>query len=90
IVRDRYDEVELAGFLAQPPEWFVIEPVDEYLVELFCQVSSDVEVTSGQIRPVEWADALHIATALARGEECWLAATDGVIQGVTAVSSRLI
>jgi predicted nucleic acid-binding protein len=58
IVDGRFQPYQLAIFLQDPPDWFVVEPVDEYLVLLLGQVPL--------VRELEWPDATHIATALSR------------------------
>jgi len=76
IVRGRFSVEQMAGFTEQPPEWFVIEPLDENLVAAFCDVPSDALMTRGRMQSLEWTDAVHIATAFGRGSDSLLAVTD--------------
>lgn len=90
IVRDRFTVEQMASFVEQPPEWFVIEPVDENLVLAFCDIPTDVLTTHGQIRSLEWPDAVHIATAFGRGDDSLLAVTDVQIRRVAILQGRLV
>lgn len=58
IVAGRFRPDQLAIFLQDPPDWFVVEPVDEHLVFLLSQVPT--------MQELEWPDAIHIATVLSR------------------------
>jgi predicted nucleic acid-binding protein len=90
IVRERFTVEQMAGFIEQPPEWFVIEPVDENLVEAFCDVPTDIRTAQGKMRSLEWPDAIHIAVAFGRGDDCLLAATDSEIRRIEVLQNRLI
>lgn len=65
---------QFAAFINDPPVYFTIEPLGfdvlKQLIELpaFCMIRGD-------IKGIETADNLHVATALVR-EHCVLAATD--------------
>jgi predicted nucleic acid-binding protein len=76
IVQGRFDVAQMAAFIEQPPEWFVIESLDEALVSVLCDVPAYVQMPEGDIRSLEWTDAVHIATTLIRGVDAQLAATD--------------
>jgi len=73
IVAGRFEPYQLATFLQDPPDWFVVEPVDEHLIPLFGQVP--------MIQSLEWPDAIHVATALSRQEGC-LVTADRVLRQV--------
>jgi predicted nucleic acid-binding protein len=90
IVRERFDVVQMAVFIEQPPEWFIIEPLDEALVSLLCDVPADVQMTQGGIRSIEWTDAVHIATAFIRGPGTRLAVTDREMRQVPGLEHYLI
>jgi len=90
IVRERFTVEQMAGFIEQPPEWFVIEPVDENLVEAFCDVPTDILTARGEMRSLEWADTIHVAVAFGRGDNCLLAATDGEIRRIDVLQNRLL
>jgi predicted nucleic acid-binding protein len=90
IVKGRFEIEQMASFIEQPPEWFVIEPVDENLVLAFCDVPTDVLMANGELRSVEWADAVHIATAFGRGYDSLLAVTDREMRQVNMLQDRLI
>jgi len=82
ISSDRFTIEQMASFIEQPPEWFVIEPVDENLVLAFSDVPAGVLMEHGKARSLEWADAVHIATAFGRGDNSLLAVTDGEMRRV--------
>lgn len=90
IVRDRFQVYEMAAFIDQPPEWFVVEPVDENLVLEFCDVPPDILMADGRTRSLEWPDAVHVATAFGRGDNSLLATTDRELQRIEALQNRLV
>jgi len=90
IVDRRFTIEQFAGFIEQPPEWFVIEPIDEHLVEAFSYLPIEILTPSGKIKPIEWTDAVHIATALSRGEQCLLATTDRRIEQIESLHGRIL
>ena len=87
---DRFTIEQLASFIEQPPEWFVIESVDENLILTFSDVPSDVLMEDGKARSLEWADAVHIATAFGRGDNSLLAVKDEEMRQVDILQGRLI
>ena len=90
IVKGRFSVEQMAAFVEQPPEWFVVEPVDEILVSTLCEVPAKVETSSGEVRSLEWTDAIHLATAFVRGDTAKLAVTDQEMQEVPALQGRLV
>jgi len=90
VVRERFTVIQMAAFLEQPPDWFLIEPVDETLVSILCDVPADVNMINGESRSVEWTDAIHIATALIRGADTRLAVTDREMRQIVMLGDRLI
>jgi predicted nucleic acid-binding protein len=76
IVQERFDVIQMAAFIEQAPVWFVIEPIDETLVSILCEVPAYVRMAQGERRSIEWTDAVHMATVLIRGEGARLAASD--------------
>jgi len=90
ISSDRFTIEQMASFIEQSPEWFVIEPVDENLVLVFSDVPADVLMEYGKTRTLEWADAVHIATAFGRGDNSLLAVTDREMRRVDILQGRLI
>lgn len=86
IVDQRFSVDQFLAFIEQPPEWFLIEPVDENLIMILTYIPTHIKIARGdtdnEIRAIEWTDAIHIATAKARGENTLLAATDREIEPV--------
>jgi hypothetical protein len=58
IVSERFQPHQMAVFLHDTPDWFVVEPIDEYLVLLL----GDVPL----VQELEWPDAIQVATVLSR------------------------
>jgi len=75
IVGDQLQSHQLAAFLQATPDWFAVDPVDESLLPALGQVPPEVTMPDGTTKPVEWLDAIHAATALAR-ENARLVTTD--------------
>lgn len=78
IAGDELSPFQLASFLNDPPDWFSIEPVDETLIQNFMDAPSDVRLPNGEVKPIEWIDAIHIATFLNRGEAILVAADKSI------------
>jgi predicted nucleic acid-binding protein len=90
VANGRFTIEQFAAFIDQPPEWFLISPVDSALFPHLCDLPREIVLPDGNIKPVEWADAIHIATAISRGETCLLAVTDSTIKKVDPIRDRVI
>jgi hypothetical protein len=75
VVNNQFTEDMLAAFIADPPDWFTIESMNNDLISSFCEIPSAVQMTDGNTQPIEWTDAVHAATTLMR-EEAILVTTD--------------
>ena len=75
IVGSRFSVQQLHAFVLQHPEWFDLAPVDEDLMPFFVDVPPLVLVGSKPV-PIEWTDAIHLATMISRGVEATLATSD--------------
>lgn len=75
LVGSRFSVQQLHAFVYQHPEWFSFAPVDEDLMPFFVDVPSMVLVGSNLV-PIEWMDAIHLATVISRGGEATLATND--------------
>lgn len=75
LVGSRFSVQQLHAFVYQHPEWFSLAPVDEDLMPFFVDVPSMVLVGSKPV-PIEWTDAIHLATVISRGVEATLATND--------------
>ncbi len=62
----------LSNFIKQPPAWITIEDVSEITSLYLC----DVPVATPSGEPVSGDDAIHVATALSRGEKLSFCTTD--------------
>ena len=68
----QYTLDKIRAFINQPPEWFIIEPID---IETCCHYFSIPKFTS-QNKGIELADAIHLATAYQRGDKAIFVSTD--------------
>lgn len=66
IVKDRFKVYQLQAFISDPPEWFLIEPLDETIVHYLCLISPEVRMADNSMKPLEWTDAIHAATKMTR------------------------
>lgn len=83
IVNGRFEPHQLAALLQEPPDWFSVEPVDEDLIPLFGQVPPEVPMPDGSVQPIEWPDAVHVATALSREEGSLVTSDRRLLQVMT-------
>jgi len=90
IVEARFEMLEFRAFLEQPPEWIVIDPLDEDLTPAMLEVPSHVLDDGGNWLSIEWADAVHVATTLSRGENAILATSDAKLMLVPQLEDRVI
>ncbi|MFC2146236.1 hypothetical protein ACFLRT_02635 [Acidobacteriota bacterium] len=86
---DRYSIEQFSGFIDQPPEWFLVAPLDESLFLDLLRIPPYVTMHGGQLKNIEWADAIHLATALSR-ENCLLATTDSRLKQLTDFQNHII
>lgn len=66
----------LGNFIKQPPAWITIEDMTEEISQHLC----DVPVLTPNGESISGDDAIHIATALSRGEKLSFCTTDNRIQ----------
>jgi hypothetical protein len=90
IAEDRFTLDQFAEFIDQPPEWFIVSAVDTNLFFYLCKLPGQVRTPNNKVLPIEWADAIHMATATSRDEPWLLAATDSRIQAAVALRGRII
>jgi len=89
IVQSRFTIQQLHAFTYQCPEWFSLAPVDEDLIPFFVDVPTTVVVGSRAV-PIEWTDAIHLATVISRGEEATLATSDRRARKVLQLEGRVL
>jgi hypothetical protein len=88
----RFQPHQLRAFLANPPGWFAVDPVDDSLVEFFLQVPIAVQM-GGKLENIEWTDALHVATALSHDApraQCLLACEDRRVRAIPQLAGRCL
>lgn len=66
---------KLYALMKQPPEWLIIEPVNELTERAYCEVPTSVEGES-----ISMDDAIHIATAIQRNDNLYFLTTDHVLR----------
>jgi len=88
-VGGRFSMDQLHAFVDQPPDWFDIAPVDEDLLPFYVNVPGLVYL-GGQHVPIEWTDAVHVATTLSRGHTALLATTDRKIKAMNLFIHRVV
>ncbi|MCU0289576.1 MAG: hypothetical protein MUF15_24675 [Acidobacteria bacterium] len=89
VSRGRFTLEQFYGFIDQPPEWFLVAPLDGTLFLELLKIPSYVAMPGGQLKNIEWADAIHLATALSR-ESCLLATTDARLKQLTDFQNHII
>lgn len=66
----------LSNFIKQPPAWITIEDMTEEISQHLC----DVPLSTPNGESISGDDAIHIATALSRGEQLVFCTTDNRLQ----------
>mgnify|MGYP000939271724 CR=1 FL=1 len=89
IVMQRFSVTQFAAFIDAPPNWFKISPVDKDLLPALHGLPANVIIENGSQRPLELADAIHVATAISR-EKFLLVATDERIISLTPLKSHIL
>lgn len=90
IASGRFTITQFAAFIDQRPEWFLISAVDSALFPHLCNLPREIELPSGDAKPIEWTDAIHIATAMSRDEPWFLATTDARIREIELLKNKII
>ena len=75
MVGNKFTEEQFYVFAKETPTWFNIAPVDDQLTPF----SLNVPNYNSKSEPIEWTDAIHMATVLSRGDDAssaTLATTD--------------
>jgi hypothetical protein len=80
---------QFLAFIDSPPEWFNVSAVDDIINNYLLLIPSFVSIKSRNV-PIEWTDAIHVATVLSRGESCKLATTDGKLKSLYLLRNKLI
>ncbi len=65
MVGNKFTEEQFYVFVKEAPTWFNIAPVDDQLAPFFLNIPND----NSKSEPIEWTDAIHMATVLSRGED---------------------
>jgi len=86
---NRYSIEQFSGFIDQPPEWFLVAPLDTSLFLDLLRIPPYVTTAGGKLKNIEWADAIHLATALSR-DDCLLATTDSRLKQLTGFQNIII
>lgn len=89
ISEERFSVDQLKAFIDQPPEWFVIDSLDKELYPYFELVPNSVEI-EGELKSIEWADAIHVATLFSRGDKSILATSDARLSKIPSIVDRVV
>jgi hypothetical protein len=68
LIKDRVKPYQMRAFLDDPPAWFLVAAVEMSLLPSYYRLPASVEMDNGDIKSIEWTDAIHAATALSRHE----------------------
>jgi hypothetical protein len=90
IANGRFSIVQLAAFIDQSPEWFSISGLDINLFYHLNRIPAQIKLQNGAIKPIEWIDAVHVATAMSRDEPWLLAVTDRRIREIGFLRNKVI
>ncbi|MCP4150655.1 MAG: PIN domain-containing protein [bacterium] len=87
--RERFRLEQFRAFIDQPPEWFHIAAVEKSLYLYLLEIPRVVEMPGGDYKNIEWADAIHLATAMSRDSGV-LATTDVRLRQIKTLATRII
>lgn len=76
---------KLYALMKQPPEWLIIEPVNELTEKSYCDVPTKVENEN-----ISMDDAIHIATALQRNDAIVFLTTDHILRKIELPNLKFI
>ena len=85
----QYSVAQFAAFIEQPPEWFSTASLSSYIFSFLVHIPSHVDV-NGELSPIEWADAIHVATALSRDGRSCIATTDHKLRAMQELYLRIL
>ncbi len=90
MVDGRFSPSQCRAFTAQPPTWVSIAPLDEDLLPSYCDVPQAVTLGNGDTVPIEWTDAVHVATVLSREESTLLISGDQRLSCIPDIAHRVM
>lgn len=67
----------MMSIMSQPPNWLIIEPMNEETANFICDVPNEV---NGE--KVSSDDSVHVATALQRGDKLTFLTTDHILKNM--------
>lgn len=76
----------LTATLQQPPSWLITEDVNEDTAKTFCEVP--ISISTGE--RISSDDAVHIATALQRGDDITFLTTDHILKQLNMKKIKVI
>lgn len=85
----RFTVDQFRAFIDSPPEWFVLESVSSDLFFELYRLPSHV-LFKEEKQTIEWADAIHCATALIRGNRSLFATSDSRLNVIQIFNHRLL
>jgi hypothetical protein len=75
---------QFRAFINNPPEWLLIESIDEDIIMHFYSVPHSVVLPNGDTKPIEWPDAVPVATYYSR-ESAYLITNDQRIRSIVGI-----
>lgn len=66
---------KIYALMKQPPDWLIIEPVNELTEKSYCDVPTKIENEN-----VSMDDAIHVATAIQRNDNIVFLTTDHILR----------
>lgn len=66
ISQNRYNALQLKSFLNELPPYLHIAPIEKVLTSSLYKVPKYITDSNGDIKPIEFADAIHVATYFSR------------------------
>jgi predicted nucleic acid-binding protein len=79
---------QFRAFIDQPPDWFLIQNLDHNYFPEMLSIPENV-ILNDELKVIEWADALHVATALRR-EHFIFATTDLRLKNLPLIKDNII
>lgn len=76
---------KLYSLMKQPPEWLIIEPLNEMTEKSFCEVPIVVDGES-----VSMDDAIHVATAIQRKDDVFFLTSDHILRKIKIPNLKFI
>lgn len=78
VSKNQFKLSKVIGILTQPPDWFITEPFTIETITFLTKIPK----YNLKGNAIELADAIHVATAMQRGPNTYLATHDGILKDI--------